>query len=97
MQLKQLRTQIDELDKELTALFQKRMELCARVAAYKKENGIEVLDGSREDEILKKISELCDADTSPYAIELYKAIFEISRSYQASILEKPEPSKTEEV
>ena len=25
-----------------------------------KENGIEVLDGSREDEILKKISELCD-------------------------------------
>ena len=96
MQLLELRNQINEIDKELTALFQRRMELCASVAAYKKENGIEVLDSSREDEILKRVAALCNEDTSPYTVELYKAIFEISRSYQASILAR-QSDKAEEV
>ena len=96
MQLIELRNQINEIDKELTALFQKRMELCAKVAAYKRENGIEVLDSSREDEILEKISSLCNEDMSPYATELYKAIFEISRSYQSKVI-KQQQNDTEEV
>ena len=88
MQLDELRDQINGIDEQLTALFAQRMKLCADVAKYKQENGIAVLDASREQEVLNKIAALCDEDTVPHAVALYQAIFEISRSYQTAIITK---------
>lgn len=36
MDLKSLRSEIDEIDSELIRLFTKRMEICKKVALYKK-------------------------------------------------------------
>ena len=40
MDLKELRVQIDEIDRQMVALFDARMRIAAGVAAYKKENGM---------------------------------------------------------
>ena len=47
MDLTQCREKIDELDRQLVALFAERMETAAQVAAYKKEHGLPVLDAAR--------------------------------------------------
>ena len=86
MQLDELRSRIDGIDAELVTLFAERMKLCAQIAEYKREHGIKVLDSSREDEVIRKVTALCEDDIAPCAAELYRAIFEISRSYQANII-----------
>ena len=49
------RAAIDEIDKEMAFLFEKRMNAAKEIAAYKNERGIGVLDKSREASGLKKI------------------------------------------
>ena len=43
--LQTLRSGIDDIDKEILALFLKRMELCKGVADYKKANNLPVFQG----------------------------------------------------
>lgn len=50
-ELDTLRSEIDEIDTQLTALFLRRMDVTARVGAYKQENGLPVLDEAREQEV----------------------------------------------
>ena len=57
MELKEYREQIDRIDAELVRLFQERMKVSAAIGQYKKENGLPVLDRSRERE---KLSALLD-------------------------------------
>lgn len=52
--LKQLREKIDQIDEKLVELFEERMETVLKVAAYKKENNIPILNQSREDEVIEK-------------------------------------------
>ena len=47
-ELDTLRSEIDEIDTQLTALFLRRMDVTARVGAYKQENGLPVLDEARD-------------------------------------------------
>jgi len=48
------RKSIDELDKEITELFEKRMDIVLKVAEYKKKNGVPIFDKSRESEVIQK-------------------------------------------
>lgn len=52
--LELLRYKIDKLDKEITTLVEKRMEIAVKIGEYKKENGIEILNSNREKEVIKK-------------------------------------------
>ena len=52
MKLEECREKIDAVDEKLVALFAERMELSRAIAEYKKENGLPVLDASREKEKL---------------------------------------------
>ena len=40
--------EIDAIDREIVALFERRMQVVVDVARIKKENGIAILDASRE-------------------------------------------------
>lgn len=82
MELKELREQIDQIDRELVPLFIKRMNVSAGVAEYKRENNMRVLDPSRERALLEKISELSGEEFEDYARTLYSTILDLSRSYQ---------------
>ena len=58
MELKELRKEIDSIDRELTALFIKRMGISADIAEYKRKNGLPILDADRERELLDKIADI---------------------------------------
>jgi chorismate mutase len=46
-----LRKKIDEIDEKIAVLLRNRMELCKRIGAIKRENGIAIRDFQREDEV----------------------------------------------
>lgn len=52
--LKQYRDEIDIIDKNITELFEKRMDLSKKVAQVKKENSIAILNAKREEEVIQK-------------------------------------------
>ena len=81
-----IRKEIDEIDKELVDLYIRRMNCSARVAEYKREHGMPVLDASRERALLNKISELSGSELEGYTRTLYSTILDLSRSYQHSKL-----------
>ena len=85
MNLEEIRDEINRVDEQLLPLFLRRMELSARAAAWKKENGAPVRDPAREEAILTgaaaRSGELAD-----YARALYVEILRLSRAYQAGLL-----------
>ena len=58
MDLKELRKNIDEIDRELVDLFVRRMSISAEVAEYKREVGMPVLDPARERALLERVSNM---------------------------------------
>lgn len=82
MKLDELRNEIDGVDKEIVSLFIKRMNCASKIAEYKKENGLPILDASRERALLNKISDMSGEEFEEYTRTLYSTIFDLSRSYQ---------------
>ena len=81
--LEESRRKIDEIDKELVSLFEKRMNVVLDVAKYKKENNLPVFQGNREEQVLKKaVDNLNDKDYAKEAKEFLNSIMEISRGLQ---------------
>ena len=83
MNLNEIRWQIDKIDSDLVALFNKRMALSAQVADYKKENNMPIYVPAREREILQEVANQAGPDMANYTRVLYSMIFELSRSYQS--------------
>ena len=86
-ELDTLRSEIDEIDTQLTALFLRRMDVTARVGAYKQENGLPVLDEAREQEVLARKS-VAVSDTARRAdvTALYETIMGLSRRQQRNLV-----------
>lgn len=83
MDLKELRGQIDEIDDQLVALFNKRMDIAAAIGDYKKANNMPVFVPAREREKLKDVAEKAGPEMANYTRVLYSMLFELSRSYQS--------------
>ena len=62
MDIKNLRKDIDSIDKEMALLFNKRLDLSIKISEYKKENNIQVLDKNREEEVINKNLEYIEND-----------------------------------
>lgn len=88
MKLEEYREKIDAVDEKLVALFAERMELSRAIAEYKKENGLPVLDASREKEKLKNAEERSPAELREYTRRLYTLLIELSRDYQRELIGK---------
>lgn len=82
MDLQDLRKEIDSIDDELVRLFGQRMEIAAKIADYKKENGLPILVPAREREKLADVAKKAGPEMSNYTRVLYSMLFELSRSYQ---------------
>ena len=89
MDLNDYRKQIDEIDAQLCALFEKRMDVAAGIAEYKRENGLPVLDGGRERKKLKEVMGQVRPEFKGYTAELYSMIFELSKCYQHKLADQP--------
>ena len=63
--LNDLRQDIDALDAQLAALYRRRMDVAARIAAVKQEQGLPVLQPEREQEIRARLAELAAPALQP--------------------------------
>lgn len=79
------RKEINEIDAKLEKLFTQRMELSAKIAAYKQENNLPTRDPSREAEILDKHSKSVAPELSIYIREFFEKLMQLSRDYQNSM------------
>ena len=90
MELNELRAQIDELDRQLTALLEQRMDISAEIAAWKRKGGVPVLDPAREEQKLAAIREQCRNTTADGIEEIFQTILAASRAHQTALLGKDE-------
>ncbi|MBQ1525035.1 MAG: chorismate mutase [Firmicutes bacterium] len=81
MDLNDYRKEIDAVDEQLLALFARRMEISAAIAANKKERGLPTYDPAREEAILKKRGAQA-GELAPYAEELFRCLFAQSKALQ---------------
>lgn len=86
-QLEEARIEIDCIDRAMAELFAQRMAVAAKIAAYKKEHGLPVLDSSREAAVLQKNSAYLNdpALLEPYQ-DFLKHLMRLSREYQQKLL-----------
>lgn len=87
MSLLEIRDQLDVIDRQLTSLYQERMEYCAEVANIKIKSGKQVLDAKREQEKLAAVESFVESDFDKKAVrELFSQIMTISRRLQFGIM-----------
>lgn len=87
MDLSELRDTLDDIDRQIVMLYEKRMDVCGQVAAYKIETGKRVFDKEREQQKLKTVSELVHNEFYARGIrELFEQIMAISRKLQYQMI-----------
>lgn len=82
MNLDELRSGIDEVDRELLRLFLRRMELVQQVADYKAANNLPIYQPKREEELLARIGQLAGKELSVPSQMLFAAMMDISKAVQ---------------
>ncbi len=81
--LEKQRAEIDAIDREIVALFERRMQVVVDVARIKKENSIAILDANREKEVIAKVqSYLKDDHLKEELAEAYETLMKVSKDYQ---------------
>ncbi len=86
MELKDLRVELDRIDRQMVTLFEERMRVCEDVARYKMANNLPVLDASRENEKLQSVAGQLPEDLQEYGVSLYSLLMELSRSSQTRLM-----------
>ena len=83
MDLNELRLEIDNVDRQMVELFEKRMDIASRIADYKIANGKKVFDREREIQKIKAVKELAHSDFNKIGVEeLFSQLMSVSRKLQ---------------
>lgn len=86
-EIEPIRAKIEEVDKSIAELFEKRMSLSKDIAAYKKERGLSIKDASRESALIdKNRSYIKDSEIEEYYVELQKKLMQLSCDYQERLI-----------
>lgn len=85
-ELKELRREIDAVDRQMVELFRRRMDVTRRVGEYKAAHGLPVLDQERERAVLTEKGELAGEELRPAVIKLYQTIMALSRRQQRDLM-----------
>lgn len=86
--LQELREKIDCIDRQMTALFEERMDVCRQVAEFKIQSATKVLDRKREMEKLEAVKALAHNAFNRQGVEeLFQQIMAMSRKLQYQLLE----------
>ena len=95
-ELTEIRKDIDAVDRQITALFEKRLELTREVAEYKIAAGKPVLDPQREAEKLESLSGLtAKKENSKAVCSLFEEIMKLSRMQQTKLIADQQEQKME--
>ncbi len=85
MDIRDLRKKIDETDRELVGLINKRMEIASKIGEYKRENKLPVYDPKRERELLDRVEGYSDKNIANYVRVIYQTMMDTSRAYQKKL------------
>ncbi len=86
--LNKARETINQLDKEIAVLFEKRMAAVREIAEYKKERGLPIFDSARESEIIRSTqSNIDDEEIREFYVPFIKSTMDISKRFQHRIVE----------
>ncbi|MBQ8684354.1 MAG: chorismate mutase [Clostridia bacterium] len=86
--LEKARQLINETDRDMARLFEKRMDAVRLVAEYKKQHGLPVEDGGREEQIIKKNTGLIENEEyRSYYVRFLRNTIELSKSMQRRLLD----------
>ncbi len=86
--LQQARADINEIDREMAKLFERRMAAAKAVAEYKKSHGLKIYDAAREDEVIRRNSKHIDSEElREYYVSFLKSNMAVSRQYQDRLME----------
>lgn len=81
--IKELRNEIDSLDKQLVELLEKRLDVVTEVVKYKISNNKPIFDASREEEVLAKNLQRVQNSVYEGVIEqVLVALMDYSKEYQ---------------
>lgn len=81
--IEQYRLLIDDIDKNLIRLFEKRMETAEKIAEYKLENNIEIFSAAREELVIESaLKELYNQDYQPELKDFINNLMYLSRTIQ---------------
>lgn len=87
--LQKLRVEIDEIDRELVKLLEKRMNISLKIGEYKKEKKIDIRDMGREEQIIEsRLNYLNNKNLNKYLIKLLKFIMKISKDIQIDYIKR---------
>lgn len=85
--LEAARREIQETDRQMADLFQRRMRAVRDVAAYKKEKGLPILDEDQERRVLERNSSyISDQTLMEYYLRFMRETILISREYQGQLI-----------
>jgi monofunctional chorismate mutase len=85
-ELAKLREEIDEIDRQLVALFESRMNAVVKIGQYKRKNKLPVLNSSREQEVLiKSLNYLKDKTFEKPLEEFFRELMRISKEIQDEV------------
>ena len=85
--LDKARDTINEVDKEMAQLFQRRMHAAADVAAYKEAHGLPILDQTREAEVISRNASYIEDETiREHYVTFLQNTMAVSRTYQEQLL-----------
>lgn len=87
--LENARKKIDEIDKQMAELFEKRMMAVEDVIIYKKQNNLATLDNNRETLVIQKNSQyIKDKKYLDSYIKFIRDVMDISKKYQRNFLNR---------
>ncbi len=85
--LEEARLAIRAVDKDIAALFERRMHLAAQVAGYKREHGLPVLDSRQEKKVVASgMEDIKDQSLKGYYARSLENTMSLSRDYQDSLM-----------
>lgn len=85
--LDKARLDINEIDREMAELFERRMQAAKEIAAYKKERALPIYDPERENALIQKnASYIRDYHIRSYYARFLQEELAVSKQYQESII-----------
>ena len=92
MTLEESRAEIASIDRDMAALFERRMTVAKEIAAWKKEHGLPVLDRAQEARVLARGEAwISDPVKRAFYPAFLQTVMRLSREYQERLMEESTP------
>jgi chorismate mutase/prephenate dehydratase len=85
--IEEVRGEIREADRQMAAIFEKRMRAVREIAAYKKEHGLQIENKEQERKVLEANASFIDEEMiRQYYLTIMKDVIEVSKMYQERLI-----------